>query len=207
MNRVAKKILKSLLLSATVALANSANAKKTDLPESLTLGLSSDNPEFKEADSKQKIVRDVYKILKNGNAKLIAGHRSHSSHRSHRSSSGGHYSHSSSSYSSGLSSGGSSYSSSAGSGSSSSHVKKKYNLGERKLSVDMSGNDVTQLVELLRKAGFPPNENVLHYKNEEGYVFSEDITMAIKVFQAFHGIKPTGDLDSKTITELKKYDK
>lgn len=282
MNSVAKKILKSLLLSATVALVNSANAKKTSLPESLTLGLSSDNQELKEADSKQKIVRDVYKILKNGNAKLIAGHRSHSSHSSHRSSSGGHYSHSSSSYSSGSysrstgtssgtyksstttsdsenskvansstssdsssdidklgisdvkatptipesttnssTSGNSTSSSASGKSTSPKNSKISNNsrsvntktaskssssLGSRKLSYGMSGQDVDLLIKLLTMAGFPPDEKKVS-KIGDSYWYSDEITMAIKVFQAFHGIKPTGDLDSKTITELKKYDK
>ena len=94
MKNKSKKIIKTLLLSATVALFHSAakaDAKKT-FSLDLDLGLPNGGTAPEVSKGQQPIVKNVYKILRNGDAKLIAGHRSHSSHRSSR---GGHYSHSS----------------------------------------------------------------------------------------------------------------
>lgn len=298
-----KKIIKSLLISATVALFHgSAKAdSKKPLSLDLDLGLSNGNGNPAFTKSPQPILKDVYKILRSGEAKLIAGHRSHSSHRSSR---GGHYSHSSSSsshrsHSSHRSSGGGShYSHSSSSyGASSSHSSvytppKKtagdYSLGDRTLSLGIhgsdvdelvpylvryyylkegvatkkggyyvydtnvvnavrhfqkdagltqdgkvtsnvisslkswsaakttiplgfrelsasaatSGYDVDELVQLLINAGFSPDPSKLQ-KVGSHYVFTDDVMTAVKAFQAFHNISPTGEVNSATISKLK----
>lgn len=298
-----KKIIKTLMLSATVALfhgAAKADAKK-NFSLDLDLGLSNGGASPEVSKAPQPIVKNVYKIMRNGDAKLIAGHRSHSSHRSSR---GGHYSHSSSSshrsHSSHRSSGGGSHyshsSSSYGSGSSSSvytppvktagdyslgdrtlssgihgsdvdalvpylvryyylkdgvvskksgyyvydtnvvnaikHFQKDAGLtqdgklttstltalkswsadrttiplGFRSLSSDMSGYDVDELIQLLINAGYSPNPSKLK-KNGTHYVFTDDVLIAVKAFQAFHGFQPNGELNVTTIAKLKTYKK
>jgi hypothetical protein len=299
MNNVAKKIFKTLLLSATVALANHANAKADSVPSPLDLNLKDEDIDVNVGENKRKIIQGIYKIKRNGDVKLIAGHYSHRSHSSHRSSNGGHYSHSSSSTH--YSSSSSHYSSSSGgysgsSSSSSSSISKKkstqnskapsaYSLGDRvmsngiygkdvdelvallvkfcylkeegltkkkayylydyiiekavrhfqqdagetvdgkltvdqarklsnwelyktsitlgfrELSVSMSGYDVDALIKLLREAQFPPDPSKLEKENNH-YVFTEDVMMAVKVFQAYHKLNPTGVLDSETVSRL-----
>jgi hypothetical protein len=299
MNNVTKNIFKTLLLSATVALANHAHAKTDGAPSSLDLNLKDEDTDVNVGENKRKIIQGVYKIKRNGDAKLIAGHYSHRSHSSHRSSNGGHYSHSSSSthYSSSsshYSSSTSGYSGSTSSSSSSSSKKTSakpskspgaYSLGDRvmsngiygqdvdelvallvkfcylkeegltkkdtyymydyliemairhfqqdagetvdgkltvdqasklsnwelyktsialgfrELSVSMSGYDVDTLIKLLRGAQFPPDPSKLEKENNH-YVFTEDVMMAVKVFQAYHKLNPTGMLDSETISRL-----
>lgn len=305
MKSKSKKIIKTLLLSATVALFH--GAAKTDAKKSLSLdldlGLPNGGASPEVSKGQQPLVKNIYKIMRNGDAKLIAGHRSHSSHRSSR---GGHYSHSSSSshrsHSSHRSSGGGSHyshsSSSYGSGSSSSvytppvKTAGDYTLGDRTLSSGIHGSDVDQLVpylvryyylkdgivskkggycvydsnvvnavkhfqkdagltqdgkltssvlstlkswnpakttiplgfrklsavaktsgfdvdeliELLRNAGCSPDPSKLK-KSGSHYVFTEDVHTAVKVFQAFHGIQPNGELNTVTIAKLKSFKK
>lgn len=297
-----KKIIKTLLLSATVALFH--GSAKADLRKSLSLdldlGLGNGDASPEVSKGKQPIVKNVYKILRSGEAKLIAGHRSHSSHRS---SGGGHYSHSSSSshrsHSSHRSSGGgyhySHSSSSYGRSSRRSTVYTPpaktagdYSLGDRTLSSGIHGSDVDKLVQhliryyylkdgvvskkggyyvydnnvvnavkhfqkdagliqdgkltanvlselnswsaskttiplgfrslsvwdktsgfdvddlvdLLIKAGYSPNPALLK-KSGNHYVFTTDIETAVKVFQAYNGITPNGDVNATTIAKLK----
>ncbi len=303
MKSKSSKIIKTLLLSATVALFHgSAKADvKKDFSLDLDLGLGNGGVNPEVSKGKQPLVKNVYKILRNGDAKLIAGHRSHSSHRSSR---GGHYSHSSSSshrsHSSHRSSGGGSHyshsSSSYGSSSRSSvytppaKTAGDYSLGDRTLSsgihgsdvdalvpylvryhylkdgvvskkggyylydsnvvsavkhfqkdaglsqdgkvtadvitklkgwsvdkttiplgfrsfsaaAQTSGYDVDELIQLLINAGYSPDPSKLQ-KSGSHYVFTEDVLIAVKAFQAYHGIKPNGDLDSTTLTKLKSY--
>ena len=77
-------------------------------------------------------------------------------------------------------------------------------LGFRELSASAatSGYDVDELVQLLIAAGFAPDFSKLK-KDGSHYVYTEDIHTAIKAFQAFHGISPTGELNAATITKLK----
>lgn len=299
-----KKIIKTLMLSATVALFHGASKAdaKTNFSLDLDLGLSNGGASPEVSKTPQPIVKNVYKIMRNGDAKLIAGHRSHSSHRSsggghyshssssshrshssHRSSGGGsHYSHSSSSYGSGGGYSSSSYSAPKTAGdytlgdrtlSSGIHgsdvdalvpylvryyylkdgvVTKKAGyymydsnvvnavkhfqkdagltqdgklnsstltalkswsadrttipLGFRSLSSDVSGYDVDELVQLLINAGYSPDPSKLK-KNGSHYVFTDDILIAIKAFQAFHGFQPNGELNATTIAKLKSYKK
>lgn len=309
-------------MSATVALFHGsakADAKKTF---SLDFNLLDGDGASEISKGQQKIVKDVYKIMRNGDTKLIAAHRSHRSHSSHRSSRGGHYSHSSSSHYSHYSHSSSSY----GSGSRSSiytpptKTAGDYSLGERPLTAGIYGSDVDaliiklsaagylhnyqgkkqgnnhvfdlsllnalkhfqkdagvkedgkitkdllnllsvwnplcttislgartlstedktagfdvdELIELLTVAGYAPQKELLernnpktissdeilyitklqgskdydtYQQNKVHYIFTEDIENAIKTFQSFHGIKPTGNLDKSTISILKSYKK
>lgn len=305
MKSKSKNIIKTLLLSATVALFHGsakADAKKS-LSLDLDLGLGNGGASPEVSKGKQPLVKNVYKILRNGDAKLIAGHRSHSSHRSSR---GGHYSHSSSSshrsHSSHRSSGGGSHyshsSSSYGSGSRSSvytpsaKTAGDYSLGDRTLSsgiygsdidqlvtylvkfyylkdgvvtkkggyyvydanvvravkhfqkdagltqdgkatvgvistlkswsaskttiplgfrelssaTETSGYDVDELIKLLINAGYSPNPAKLKKKGSH-YVFTEDVVTAIKVFQAYNGLQPNGQLTASTLAKLKTFRK
>lgn len=311
MSHISNRIIKALLLSATIALANNAKTSAKSLSQDLDLN-SNPNPNNNLSKDNRKIIKDIYKIKRDGTSKLIAGHRSHSSHSSHRSSSGGHYSshysHSSSSssyYGSSSSSESSSSSSNNNtkSGSSNSTIKKTlssnskpsispeaYSLGDRALKIGlygadvnrlvsylvkynyikdnglskkgeyyiydskivsavkhfqkdakftpdgklsttqadmlaswstdkttislgfrdlyppMSGYDVDELVRLLIKAGYSPDPAKLK-TNGGHYIYSNDIMTALKFFQTFNKIKPTGNLDSTTISKLKAYDK
>ena len=251
--------------------------------------------------------------MRNGEAKLIAAHRSHRSHSSHRSSRTNHYSHSSSSYGRGSTSGSTVYTTprvsesnyilgdrnltqgdygsdvdaliiklsaagylhnyqgrkqdnhsvfdlsllnafkhfqkDAGVKDDGKITKDLLNLlrvwdplcttiplGARTLNIEekTAGYDVDELIELLTVAGFAPQQELLeknnpktvssdeilyisklrglkddnvYQQNKSHYVFTEDIKNAIKTFQAFHGIKPTGKLDSSTLKKLKSYKK
>lgn len=296
MKNKSKKIIKTLLVSATVALFHSAvkaDAKKS-ISLDLGLGLPKGGASPEALKGQQPLVKNIYKIMRSGDVKLIAGHRSHSSHRSSR---GGHYSHSSSSHSSHRSSSGGS-SNSNGSGRSSSTyttptksagtyalgdrtlsfgiygsdvdqlvlylvrcyylkegivtkrsgyyvydsnvvnavkhfqkdaglvqdgkirpnallVLKSWNpekttipLGFRKLSssAGTSGFDVDELVQLLIKAGYSPDSSKLK-KKESHYVYTDDVHIALKAFQAYHGIQPRGELNAATLAKLKSYKK
>ncbi len=69
-----------------------------------------------------------------------------------------------------------------------------------------SGSDVDELVQLLINAGYSPNPSKLK-KRGTHYIFTEDIETAIKAFQAYHGLKPNGELNQITLTQLKTYKK
>lgn len=305
MKNKSKKIIRTLLLSATVALLHSSAKADSKKPLSLDLdlGLGNGNASPEISKGPQPIVKNLYKILRSGDVKLIAGHRSHSSHRSSRS---GHYSHSSSSshrsHSSHRSSGGGSHyshsSSSYGSGSRSSvytpppKTAGDYSLGDRTLSTGIHGSDVDQLVPYLvryyylkdgivsKKGGYHVYDSnvvnaVKHFQKDAGltqdgkltasavstlkswsasrttiplgfrelsaaaetsgfdvdelvqllinagyspdpaklkksgshYVFTDDILTAIKMFQAYNGIQPNGELNSATLSKLKTFKK
>lgn len=206
MKNKSKKIIKTLLLSATVALFHStakADAKKT-FSLDLDLGLPNGGAAPEVSKGQQPIVKNVYKILRNGDAKLIAGHRSHSSHRSHRSSRGGHYSHSSSSsrhYSHS--------SSSYGGGSSSSvytppaKTAGDYSLGDRTLSTGIHGSDVDQLVPYLVRYYYLKDGVVS--KKGGYYVYDSNVVNAVKHFQKDAGLTQDGKLTSDVLTKLKSW--
>ena len=75
-------------------------------------------------------------------------------------------------------------------------------LGVRELVVGNSGTDVAELIQLLSKAGYAPDPAKLEYENGKPKM-TEDITMAIKMFQAYSKLPVTGNLDSTTIARLK----
>lgn len=202
MKSKSKKIIKTLLLSATVTLFQ--GSAKADTKKALSLDLNLPNSDGASEISKgqQKIMKDVYKILRNGDAKLIAAHRSHSSHRSHRSSRGGHYSHSSSSHYSHSSS-------SYGSGSRSSiytpppKTAGDYSLGDRTLSKGIHGSDVDQLVQYLVRYYYLKDGSVS--KKGGYYVYDANVVNAVKHFQKDAGLTQDGKLTSDVLTKLKSW--
>ena len=216
MKNKSKKIIKTLLLSATVALFH--GTAKADVKKSfsldLDLGLPNGGASPEVSKGQQPIVKNVYKIMRNGDAKLIAGHRSHSSHRSSR---GGHYSHSSSSshrsHSSHRSSGGGSHyshsSSSYGSGSRSSvytppaKTAGDYSLGDRTLSTGIHGSDVDQLVPYLVRYYYLKDGVVS--KKGGYYVYDSNVVNAVKHFQKDAGMTQDGKLTSEGLTKLKSW--
>lgn len=216
MKSKSKSIIKTLLVSATVALFHgSAKADvKKDFSLDLDLDLGNRGASPEVSKGKQPIIKNVYKILHSGEPKLIAGHRSHSSHRSSR---GGHYSHSSSSshrsHSSHRSSGGGSHyshsSSSYGSGSSSSSyvtpVKTAgdYTLGDRTLSSGIHGSDVDQLIPYLVRYYYLKDGVVS--KKGGYYVYDSNVVNAVKHFQKDAGLTQDGKLTSSALTTLKSW--
>ena len=84
--------------------------------------------------------------------------------------------------------------------------KTTIDLGFRDVTTGTAGYDVTQLVTLLTAAGFPPESSKLEYKSGNA-VFNAEIAMAIKMFQAYNGLEPTGIPDTQTITKLKAFKK
>ena len=71
-------------------------------------------------------------------------------------------------------------------------------LGVRDLKQNDSGSDVLELIELLNKAGFPPEPDKL-----DGNKYNEEVRKAVKTFQAFAGLEVTGIADKATIEKLK----
>ncbi len=206
MKSKSRKIIKTLLLSATVALFH--GAAKADAKKSLSLDLDLGRPNGgtspEVSKGQQSLVKNIYRIMSNGDAKLIAGHRSHSSHRSHRSSRGGHYSHSSSSsrhYSHS--------SSSYGSGSSSSvytppvKTAGDYTLGDRTLSSGIHGSDVDQLVPYLVRYYYLKDGVVT--KKAGYYVYDTNVVNAVKHFQKDAGLTQDGKLTSSVLSTLKSW--
>ena len=79
---------------------------------------------------------------------------------------------------------------------------KHHHLGTRDLKVGEEGSDIAELIMLLKKAGFAPDS----LKVKEGQMeYSEAISDAVRIFQAFAGINPTGIADRETINKLKTY--
>lgn len=202
MKNKSKKIIKTLLLSATVALFH--GSAKADTKKNLYLDFDLPNGDVSSEISKrqQKIVKDVYKIMRNGDAKLIAAHRSHRSHSSHRSSRGGHYSHSSSSHYSHSSS-------SYGSGSRSSiytppaKTAGDYSLGDRTLSSGIHGSDVDQLVPYLVR-NYYLKEGIVSKKGGF-YIYDSNIVNAVKHFQKDAGLTQDGKFTTEVLTKLKSW--
>jgi murein L,D-transpeptidase YcbB/YkuD len=78
-------------------------------------------------------------------------------------------------------------------------------LGVRDLAYteeEIAGNDVAELVELLKKAGYAPDPSLIKMDGEE-MVFTEDIATAVKMFQAYNGLPVTGIVDSTTLSKLR----
>lgn len=84
--------------------------------------------------------------------------------------------------------------------------KTTIQLGVRDLAYssnpEVEGYDVTELVELLKKAGYPPNPSLIR-RNGIKTVFTEDIVTAVKMFQAYNGLPVTGMVDNNTLTKLR----
>lgn len=78
-------------------------------------------------------------------------------------------------------------------------------LGVRDLKLNDSGDDVNELIKLLTNAGFQPDPTKLEYDSQGKAKFTEDIMIGIKLFQAHNQLTPTGNLDSSTLSKLKRY--
>lgn len=76
-------------------------------------------------------------------------------------------------------------------------------LGMRALEKNISGTDVTALVNLLTKAGFAPDPTKIVMSNGKTE-FTRDIEIAVKLFQAYNGLSVTGSADEETIKALRK---
>ena len=80
-------------------------------------------------------------------------------------------------------------------------------LGVRDLSPTDSGDDVNELIKLLTRAGFQPDPSKLEYDSKDKAKFTEDIMMAVKLFQAHNQLTPSGNLDANTLKKLMSYSK
>lgn len=76
-------------------------------------------------------------------------------------------------------------------------------LGIRDLSSKMSGSDVGELIDLLNKAGYPPDPSKLEYDAQGNAIFTADVATAVKIFQAYNGLDVTGIVEEKTVAKLK----
>lgn len=80
-------------------------------------------------------------------------------------------------------------------------------LGTRELSYSESstdkGTDVTELVNLLTKAGFAPDPKKIVMTNDGRTEFTKDIATAVCFFQAYNNLSVTGRANEATIKALK----
>lgn len=74
-------------------------------------------------------------------------------------------------------------------------------LGIRDITIGLSGYDIDELIKMLTSAGYAPDPDKLLKENHH-YVFTEDVMMAVKMFQAYHKMEATGLVDEKTIKKL-----
>ncbi|MBQ3733924.1 MAG: peptidoglycan-binding protein [Bacteroidales bacterium] len=81
---------------------------------------------------------------------------------------------------------------------------KHHHLGTRDLRIGYEGDDVSELITLLTKAGFAPDSSKVKTGQKE---YSEAVADAVRVFQAFTGLEPTGIANLETIKKLKTYKK
>lgn len=199
MNKTAKNIFQTILLSSFMSLTNSnVDAENPKKPE---LGFNPDN-EDEVLKVKNRLTTNVIKISPTGRIYEVNAHNSHSSHRSHSShssSSTGHYS--SSWYSTKTSK------SSSSTRNTTTTTKKSasdYTLGERTIKYGTYGADVDILVELLIRYHYLDNRYV---KKRKGYaVYGSSTLTAIKHFQKDIGFAQSGDADTQTVTALQTWD-
>ena len=80
-------------------------------------------------------------------------------------------------------------------------------LGTRELSYSESstdkGTDVTELVNLLTKAGFAPDPKKIVMTSDGRTEFTKDIATAVRFFQAYNSLSVTGRADEATNKALK----
>ena len=83
-------------------------------------------------------------------------------------------------------------------------------LGVRDLyyieSMPMFGTDVDELVQLLGKNGLMPEASEIEKKNGHA-VFTKDIEMAVKLYQASNDMVDTGIVDEAFVKSIKKQTK
>lgn len=79
-------------------------------------------------------------------------------------------------------------------------------LGVRNLAYDKAtttvGDDVAELIALLRGAGFPPDPSKLRYAGHKA-VFTADVRTAVKMFQAYNGLTPDGEVTEAFVAKLR----
>lgn len=203
MKKPSKKIIKSLLLSAALAFISNHNVNAEDTVTN-TLSLEDlDNDKLELEKGENPIIRNVYKIRRDGDLQLIAyhrSHRSHSSHRSHRSSSYG------SSYGSSYRSSYSSYSSSSSSSRTTTPAKTPatYRLGDRTLKNGLYGADIDKFVPYLTKNFYIKEANL---KKRNGYyLYDTNVEEAVRHFQKDAGLTVDGIVNSTTLSQLKYWD-
>lgn len=226
MNKITKKLMKSLLVTSALSLLHSTAANAQELKHGSLDDLDNDNNEDEIQSLKRKIIKNVVKVSPTGRMSMVSDHYSHSSHSSHSShysgsgGGGGHYSHSSHSshYSSsggyyggdgGYGSGGGSYSS--GGGSTSTYVAPKpkaktaadYSLGDRTIKSGTYGADVNTLANLLVNNLYLKRSTLT--KKGGYYVCNAAMLAAIKHFQRDAGYSVTGTVDSNTATALQAW--
>lgn len=165
MNNKASKIINTLLLSALLSISGKDEQDTNEYlyyvePDSNTTIIS----------PKSKIIKNVFKLGKNGKVKLIVGHRSHSSHRSHYSSR---------------------------SRCSTIHSPLKYVLGDRELKEGMYGSDVDMLVAVLKSQGIIL-DNIKLIQGMACY--DSIIIKEIKAIQESKGMFPNGVCDEKLLS-------
>jgi peptidoglycan hydrolase-like protein with peptidoglycan-binding domain len=80
-------------------------------------------------------------------------------------------------------------------------------LGTRELSYSETstdnGTDVTELVNLLTKAGFAPDPKKIVMTSDGRTEFTKDIATAVRFFQGYNNLSVTGRADEATIKALK----
>ncbi len=237
MNKVTKKIIRSLLLSSALLLVNT-NAKSQNqfLPE-----YDSDEDDTNEVgEIKRKIFNKVIKISPKGRMTMVDSHRSHSSHRSHYSGGGGHSSHSShysSSHTSHYSSSSrtsrpsttstptpkpkktttSPTSSRSSTTTSPSQTSGFYSAPATKSPYESSLGERSiskglygmDIDELVRllTAAGFPPDSTKLEHQSSYLVFNDEIAMAVKMFQAYNKLEVTGIPDTMTIKKLRAFKK
>lgn len=190
-------ILKKIFLSSIGSLiaANGAQAIQYDYTS-----LKKDDKKNEEKKTNDLSKKHILKIH-DDNSYLIAAHRSHRSHSSHRS----HYSHRSSSSGSSYKSSGSTYSGSSNAiykSNTSSSIPKVYTLGDRGITVGMSGNDVRELANLFIIIEYI-TEKELTKDASNIVICCSKLSNAIKKFQKQARLEVDGIAGKTTIKELK----
>lgn len=229
MNKITKKLLKSLFVASALSLLHSTATNAQETKHGNLDDLMNGDNEDEVSSLKRKIIKKVVKVSPTGRLSMVNDHYSHSSHSSHSShysgsSGGGHYSHSSHSslYSSSGGGGyrssgstyrssGSSYGGSYGGGSTSTYVapkpKKKnpadYSLGDRTIKAGIYGADVSALASLLVSNLYVKRSALT--KKGGYYVYNTAMANAVKHFQRDAGYTASGNVDSNTATALQSW--
>lgn len=208
----AKKILKTLLLSALTAFTH--NDAKAEEVNNSAPDLEKENNALDIKVSRwNHVYQNVAKIDANGDLKYIAAHRSHMSHRSSRGGgSSGHRSHMSHYSSRG---GGSSHYSSSSSRSSTSRASQvvsaprvktpgDYSYGDRTIKSGIYGSDVSSLTGYLANSLYLKRSKITQ---KSGYsLYDATVEGAVKHFQKDAGLPQTGIADAQTLAKLKNWD-
>ena len=215
MKSKANKILRNILIGAIASLYNSTAQATDGSTETILDDLSGNDKKDAVRSLRNKIYHNVLAIKKNGDSKLIAGHRSHMSHRSGGGGGGGgHYSHAS--HYSSYGGGGSSRSYSNRSRSSSSYspsttvtkpapkTYKTYSLGDRTLTSGEYGNDVSTLTSLLVTKKYLKGSWI---SMQNGYpLYDRKVISAVKRFQKDAGLPQNGTFTASMVNKLENWD-